>query len=170
MTGNAARTLYSDGACNSESNRAYATANGIDLVLIGVQGKPSRFELENDTLTVTDKKTGKTLPAEKRGDKWRICITGKRVCYRCFTEEYLKRVTERKHLQEILQEKRNKRNNVEATIFQNTLNQRSFFALKALLWVYIERFRRIIGFKDQEGDNSISFRPCHLKRMVVAFV
>ena len=209
VTGNAARTLYSDGAYNSESNRDYATANGIDLVLTGVQGKPSRFELEmeDDTLTVTDKKTGEVLPAERRGDKWRIRVTGEHVSYRYFTEEYLKRVTERKRLQEIPQETRNKRNNVEATIFQycfhtrnnktryrglekhrmhtyarcmwmnlvrlvifqNTLNQRSFFALKSLLWADIERFCRIIGFKTQDEGNFIGFRLSLLKRMAVAY-
>lgn len=124
ITGNKVQTLYTDGAYGSEANRAFAEEHEMNFITTGVQGKPARFgfELKDDGLLVTDKSTGDIIQAEKRKDKWRIRVGGK-VPLRYFSEEYVQRMIERKR--QIPQEELNKRNNVEATIFQYCFHTRN---------------------------------------------
>ena len=73
--------IHSDGAYQSEKNREFAEQNGIDFVANGIQGKPSRFDLEqtgNHTLEVTDKQTGEVINAlPAKDDKWKIQVENK---------------------------------------------------------------------------------------------
>ena len=63
VTGTKVENLYSDGAYQSPENRQYMEDHDINFVANGIQGKPSRFELEqtdDDTLEVTDKRQEKS--------------------------------------------------------------------------------------------------------------
>ena len=62
-----------DGACQSKENRELASdeENGFELVANGLQGKPSRFDLElqvDGSLEVTDKQTAEAVTATKVKD------------------------------------------------------------------------------------------------------
>ena len=74
-------TLHTDGAYQSEENLEFAEQNGIDFVANGIQGKPSRFDLEQTdehTLKVTDKLTGEVINAiPMKDDTWRIQVENK---------------------------------------------------------------------------------------------
>ena len=75
-------TLYCDGAYQSEDNRKFADKQYIDLITGGLQGKPSRFDLEqtdDTTLEVTDKHTGEVINAILvKNDKWKISVINKK--------------------------------------------------------------------------------------------
>ncbi|MCG9341809.1 transposase [Staphylococcus aureus] len=121
-------TLYCDGAYQGPETRAYAEENGIEMVTSGIQGKPSRYELEADGLgglTVTDKTTGEAMAATKRGDKWRIKIPGAKTPYRYFTQTDIDRASERRRIESLDKTRLNNRNNVEATIFQYCFHTRN---------------------------------------------
>ncbi len=143
--------LYADGAYNSSKNQEFCKDNEIDLVLTGLQGGEGRYDLipdkENaDNLTVIDSKTGNVVEAKliisrKNPEEktWRITTDeGK---YRYFTLEHIRTSLLRQKLRNIPIKERNKRNNVEATIFQmgfhysNNKSRYRGFA-KHKLWAY----------------------------------
>ena len=82
MTGNKVDTLYCNGAYQSEDNHKFADKQDIDLITGGLQGKPSRFDLEQTdatTLEVTDKHTGEVINAVLvKNDKWKISVINKK--------------------------------------------------------------------------------------------
>lgn len=128
VTGNEVDTLYCDGAYQSPDNRQYAEANGIEIVTSGIQGQSGRYELSLDqagNLTVIDKQTGQIVAAEKRGERWRIKVEGKKNPYRYFSTEQIQREAERQRLKAYPKEKLNRRNNVEASIFQYSFHTRN---------------------------------------------
>ena len=143
--------LYADGAYNSSENQEFCKNGGIDFILTGLQGKEGRYDLipdkySKDKLTVIDCKTGNIIeakliisrknPKEKR---WRITTDeGK---YRYFTLENIRTSLLRQKLRNLPKEDRNKRNNVEATIFQmgfHYANNKSRYRglAKHKLWAY----------------------------------
>jgi len=73
---------------------------------------------------VTHIETGEIIPAYKTGDKWRIA-TGGRNKYRYFTDEQIATADLRRKLAAVPQKEQNKRNNVEATIFQYCYHTRN---------------------------------------------
>lgn len=131
VTGNKVETLHSDGAYQSEDNRRFAEANNIDFVANGIQGKPSRFDLEltdEQTLEVTDKQTGEAINAipVKEG-KWKIQVEDKdgKKSWRYFDRDQIDRAKTRREVESIPFEQRKKRNNVEATVFQYCFHTRN---------------------------------------------
>lgn len=74
VTGNDVQTVYTDGAYQSRENRKFAEDNGI-------QGKPSRFDLDmtaEHTLQVTDKTTAEVQTAiPVKQDRWKIAVESK---------------------------------------------------------------------------------------------
>lgn len=120
VTGDTVERIHTDGAYQSESNREYTDENKIDFVTTGVQGKETRYELneEDGHLYVTDKKTGEVIDAHKcENGKYRVSSDGKSK-YRYFTEENIRKSKFRQMLDAIPQGLKNIRNNVEATVFQ----------------------------------------------------
>ena len=115
-----------DGAYQSKENRELASdeENGFELVSNGLQGKPSRFDLElqeDGSLEVTDKKTAEVITATKVKDgQWKIAVENSKGknSYRYFDTEAIERSQNRQRMDIIPWEERKKRNNVEATIFQ----------------------------------------------------
>lgn len=65
VTGDDVENAYVDGAYQSEKNREFAK-DKINIISGGLQGKPSRFNLnlkDDQTLEVTDKTTGEIKTA-----------------------------------------------------------------------------------------------------------
>ena len=148
-----------DGAYQSKENRNLASdeENGFELVANGLQGKPSRFDLElqdDGSLEVTDKQTAEVITATKVKDgQWKIAVEspkGKK-SYRYFDNEAIERSQNRQRMETIPWEERKKRNNVEATIFQycfltrnNKTRYRGLFkqtlqALARCAWINMRR-------------------------------
>jgi len=109
-----------------QDNRGFAADNLIDFVTSGLQGKPSRYDLtlEGDELTVVDKSTGEKVPVTRAGDKWRI-DTGGKSRYRYFTREDVKKAQLRRKLGAVPIQELNRRNNVEAAMFQISYHTRN---------------------------------------------
>lgn len=124
VTGGKVEALHSDGAYQGEENREFAERNGIDFVANGIQGKPSRFDLEQTdehTLEVTDKQTGEVINAiPVKDDKWKILVENKdgKKSWRYFGRDLIEKAKTRREVESIPFDERKKRNNVEATIFQ----------------------------------------------------
>ena len=148
-----------DGAYQSKENRQLASyeENGFELVANGLQGKPSRFNLElqeDGSLEVTDKQTAEVITAIKVKDgQWKVAVEnskGKK-SYRYFDNEAVERSQNRRRMETIPWEERKKRNNVEATIFQycfltrnNKTRYRGLFkqtlqALARCAWINMRR-------------------------------
>ena len=171
VTGNYAEHINADGAYQSEGNREFASDNLIDLVTSGLQGKPSRFDLSmnGENLTVTDKLTGEVIPVDKVRDKWRI-TTGGKVRYRYFTLEQVKKAILRKKLESIPKKELDRRNNVEAAMFQisfHTRNNKTRYRSlpKHLMWAYSRclwmNFIRLMLFQTTTRQRTLFafFRP-----------
>jgi hypothetical protein len=126
VTGNKVETVHADGAYQSEYNREIAKADnlGFDLKANGIQGKPSRFDLnlnEDNSLEVTDKLTGEvSMAIPVKDDKWKIKVTDKngKPTSRYFSREQVDKSETRREINSIPISERIKRNNVEASIFQ----------------------------------------------------
>jgi hypothetical protein len=119
-------TVNADGAYHSVDNQTYCHQNSIDLIVSAIQGKPSRYDLsqdENGQVTVTDMSTNTIVPvrqidSRKEGTqpKWAIETENKKKRY--FTQKEIDTCLLRKQIAARPQSELNRRNNVEATIFQ----------------------------------------------------
>ena len=159
VTDNSIDKVIVDGAYQSKENRNLASdeENGFELVANGLQGKPSRFDLElqdDGSLEVTDKQTAEVITATKvKDDQWKIAVEspkGKK-SYRYFDNEAIERSQNRQRMETIPWEERKKRNNVETTIFQycfltrnNKTRYRGLFkqtlqALARCAWINMRR-------------------------------
>lgn len=131
VTGGQVEALHSDGAYQSEENRKFVQENGIDFVANGIQGKPSRFDLEQtdeQTLEVTDKQTGEVINAiPVKDDKWKILAENKdgKKSWRYFGRDQIEKAKTRREVESIPFDERKKRNNVEATNFQYCFHTRN---------------------------------------------
>ncbi len=117
------KNLHADGAYHSSGNQEFCKDNKIDLHLHAIQGKKGRYELylsEDNKLVVLDKTTNEHIEAtsiksKTDKNKWRI-KTDKG--YRYFTAKDIETSRIRKKIEVTPIEVLQKRNNVEATIFQ----------------------------------------------------
>ena len=115
--------IHVDGAYHSPGNQIFCSDNEIDLHLHAIQGAKGRYQLsfsENGDLSVFDKETNAFMDVVKtKGkdsiDKWRIKA---KKGYRYFTQQEIDTCTVRQKIEETPTEVLQKRNNVEATIFQ----------------------------------------------------
>jgi len=123
VTGQKIEKVFADGAYQSPANDA--CCEGIDMVFTGIQGAPSRYDLEmtSKELLVTDTKIGKqqiAVPVKKtknsKEDKWRIKSTEGKFIY--FGQQAIRASELRRQLRKRPVEELHRRNNVEATIFQ----------------------------------------------------
>ena len=166
-TGTKVDTVYSDGAYQNADNRALEV-NG---VFTGIQGRQSRYlldESDGDTVRITDMRTGEVYEAKRtRSGALRIPYPGDQSKYkwRYFLPKQLESMRSRKLMEDIPQEEKNKRNNVEASIFQlcfHTRNNKTryrgkrkheLWALARCSWINL---RRLILFQSKnapEGGN-----------------
>lgn len=115
--------VHTDGAYHSQDNQSYCEKNDITLHLNAIQGAKGRYKLkenEKEELIIHDRKTGLNIDyvivKSRQGEtKWRI-VTEKG--YRYFTIKDLKNSLLREKIEETPLEVLQKRNNVEASIFQ----------------------------------------------------
>ena len=115
--------IHADGAYHSPENQEFCSKNNIDLHLHAIQGAKGRYQLErtqNQQVSVLDTQTNQQLQATKVKNKkgveqWRI-KTAKG--YRYFTQQAIETSMIRKKIAQTPKDILQKRNNVEATIFQ----------------------------------------------------
>lgn len=143
--------MHADGAYQSPDNVEYCQQEEINHYFTGLQGHSGRYDLElkDDQLTVTDTHTGEIIPSSKcKSGKWGI-KTEKG--YRYFSPKEIDTCRLRKEIEKMPVEKRIKRNNVEATIFQlsyHTRNnktryrgiiQHKIWAVLRCIWINLRR-------------------------------
>lgn len=167
LTGQPVERVYADGAYQSPENDDFC--KGIDFVFTGIQGFESRFDLNMMTkgLIVTDTQTGEIIQAIKakklknsNEERWRI-RTDKGNKY--FGQKAIRASFLRKQLRNRGIEELNKRNNVEATIFQLSLhlrNNKSKYRgiIKQRMWVLFRcswiNLVRIMNYVKEIGPKS----------------
>ena len=114
---------HSDGAYHSPDNQKFCKDKNINLYLHAIQGAKGRYSfmpMDNGELTVLDTASNKTVIATKikcknNITKWRIATDQG---YRYFIQQEIDAYIIRKQITETPTEVLQKRNNVEATIFQ----------------------------------------------------
>lgn len=114
---------HTDGAYHSPNNQKFCKDNNINLYLHAIQGAKGRYAftpMDNGELIVLDTTTNKTIITTKilcknNVKKWRI-TTDKG--YRYFTQQEIDTYLIRKQIKNTPTKVLQKRNNVEATIFQ----------------------------------------------------
>ena len=179
--------IHTDGAYHSPGNQKFCSDNEIDLHLHAIQGAKGRYQLslsENGDLLVFDKETNAFMDVVKtKGkdsiDKWRI-KTEKG--YRYFTQKEIETCTVRQKIEETPTEILQKRNNVEATVFQlgyhypnaksryRGLIKHQMWANMRCLWV---NFVRVLKFTSGKPLNLCVFcnylRKDLFDKLIIAF-
>lgn len=128
VTGQTVDKIHSDGAYHSPTNSGFCSSNDIDMVLTGIQGFQGRYDLNplQNGLQVVDTKTGEIIEAHRCiqsvDEKWWIKIESG---YRYFSQKDITNSLIRKKLNNRTIEELQRRNNVEATIFQLCFNTRN---------------------------------------------
>jgi hypothetical protein len=168
------KDVHADGAFQSPDNVLYCQNEKISHYFTGIQGASSQFDLSisGDTLTVTDTHTGLVLPLRKtKAGKWAIKIGEK---YRYFTNKEIDSCNLRKQIAEMPIDKRNKRNNVEATIFQLSYfsrNNKTRYRgqLKTQMWAFLRciwiNLRRIYAYVKPICQRTIKNRAFMSKKL-----
>ena len=154
---------HMDGAYHSPDNQLFCKLNDIDLYLHAIQGAKGRYKYhlsETGEFIVLDTKTNELITAlkvknKKNINKWRIKIEN---VYRYFTLKDIDTCLIRKQIEETPIEILQKRNNVEATIFQlayHYSNAKSRYRglIKHQMWANIRclwvNFVRILNYTKQ---------------------
>jgi hypothetical protein len=162
--------VYVDGAYQSPANDEFC--KDIEMVFGGLQGAESRYDLEmtDDGLLVTDTTTGEIqyavlsrLHKNSKESTWRIKTADGR--HRYFNQQAIRTSHLRRKIKETPIEERNKRNNIEATIFQlcyrlrqNKTRYRGMFKQQA--WAYFRciwiNLVRIMGYVKQICQRTVN--------------
>ncbi len=171
ITGQEVNTVYSDGAYQSPGNDEYC--KNIDMVFTGIQGYPSRYDLEITPagLIVTDTQTGERIQAvlakklkNSKEDRWRIKTASGR---KYFNQLAIRASELRREMNNRTIEELQKRNNVEATIFQLSLflrnnksryrgqYQHQTWAYARCLWINLVRINNFMKQTCQRTYKSI---------------
>ena len=114
-----------DGAYNDSANTEYAQEEDKKFHYTGIQGAKGRFiyERTEQGVEVTDRKTGEVLIATQyKIGKYKI-ITDDKTHY--FTVQDIDNYIKRKQIEDLAQDIKNRRNNVEASIFQLSFHTRN---------------------------------------------
>jgi len=178
--------VYTDGAYHSPGNQEYCKEKGIDWVLPGIQGKPSKYDLSfdaNGNLVVVNTQSGQQLEAKSSKsrnpltegsapppERWVIKDGDNSPIY--FEQKDVETCELRKRLGAIPKERLDIRNNVEATIFQLGYHYRADKSqyrglMKHGIWANIRclwiNFRRIHLWITRKAGNSGSIERSNLK-------
>jgi hypothetical protein len=171
--------VYTDGAYHSPGNQEYCNDKGIDWVLRGIQGKPSKYDLTFDdagNLIVVNTESGRQLETRevKTRDpqaprRWAVKDGENKPIY--FERGDVETCQLRKRLGEIPKERLDIRNNVEATIFQlgyhcggdksqyRGLIKHSIWAISRCLWVNFRRIQLWVTRKAGKKENGEAGSP-----------
>ncbi len=149
--------IHTDGAYHSTDNQEYVNKNTINFYCTGMQGAPSRYNLTlqaNGELSVIDLITNQEVTTVRaKNNKYRIKAEKG---YRYFSQKDIDNALIRKELDKIPAEINNKRNNVEATIFQLALHLRKdntryrgliknkIWAILRCLWINCARIAKFV--------------------------
>ncbi len=174
--------VHTDGAYHSPSNQLFCEDNHINLYLHAIQGAKGRFQFslsEKGEYIIVDTKSNELIDFEIFTDenkilKWRIKYDNE---YRYFTQEYINNCLLRKKIEETPIEILQKRNNVEATIFQlgyhysndksryRGLIKNQMWANMRALWVNFIRIAKFVVKKRAKlfFIENISFKSLFLK-------
>jgi sulfur relay (sulfurtransferase) DsrC/TusE family protein len=162
VTGQPIDTIYADGAYQSPLNEV--CCQNIDMVFTGIQGAQPKYDLEMTPqgLMVTDTQTGEQMKAvlakkhkKSKEDIWKI-TTHMRSYY--FNQQAIRAAQMRRKMKRRSVEELQKRNNVEATIFQLGFplrNNKSKYRglIKQKSWTYCRclwiNLLRILNFTKQ---------------------
>lgn len=175
--------LHADGAYQSPDNMKFCRENEITPYITGMQGFAGRFDLDlnGEILTVTDKKTGEVITARKarsiksksQSERWFIKTQDGKVRY--FAKKEIETYQVRKELASIPLEKRNMRNNVEATIFQfafhaNNSKTRYRGLLQNKMWATLRciwlNMKRIVAYVESVYQRTLKIRNIIGNRLV----
>jgi len=153
---------YQDGAYHSQANDKYAEENNKKIYFTGFQGAKGRYEFEEkgNELLVKDSQTGKVQVAKKtKSGRYRIEETDKKSKkkYKYFSQDAIKNFYKRQEIENYPAEIKNKRPNVEATIFQLSFLTRNnktryrgkyktqIWANCRCLWINLKRIEKYLG-------------------------
>ncbi len=161
VLGHYPENIHADGAYQSSGNVEFCEELDINHYFTAMQGSKARYDLhmENQQLIVTDTYTGEIIPATLiKPGKWSIKTDKNK--YRYFAQKEIDACQRRKQIEKIPKEKRDIRNNVEATIFQlcyHTRNNKTAYRgiIKHKFWAIIRsiwlNFKRIMKHITQIG-------------------
>lgn len=162
--------VHADGAYNSTDNRHYCKEKEMNLYLHAIQGSKGKYAYQyvDDKLRIINTNTNETIKyteiISKKGEKkWRIKENGK---YRYITKREIDTYFIRKEIEQTAPEILQKRNNVEATIFQlgyHYPNAKSRYRglIKHKIWANLRslwiNFVRILKFESEKAEEAMSF-------------
>lgn len=187
ITGSKVKKVNVDGNYQTPENRKYAGSEDMELLLGGLQGFESKFHFaynDKKELTITDSETGTSYKAVlARNGQYRINKEGKR---QYFTQNAVECYFLRKAIKEIPVEEKQRRNNVEATIFQFVVNIRNkktryrgliknrMWAFARGLWINLVRIAKNMEImcpwspgKGQNSSFSVLFQLINLKNYLI---
>lgn len=137
VTGQLVKNVYADGAYQSPDNREFAMLHmGMELLTSKLQGG-CKYVLDRepgtDSLKVTIVETGEVIDAvyvgesKCEGKRWRINLPKDKFKFprRYFNEEEVRRSELRRKIESLPIEEQNKRNNIEAAMFQYSFHTRN---------------------------------------------
>ncbi|MCQ2338993.1 MAG: hypothetical protein MJ001_08775 [Paludibacteraceae bacterium] len=137
VTGHIVRNVYADGAYQSPDNREFAMRHmGMELLTGKLQGGCKYILYRDpgtDNLKVTVAETGEVIEAvyvggnKRVGKHWRVNLPDAKQSHpwRYFNEEEVRRSELRRKIESLPIEEQNKRNNIEAAMFQYSFHTRN---------------------------------------------
>ena len=149
--------LHMDGAYQSLETIEYGQSNSINMVFTGMSGAKGRYEYtpSDQGLLVYDRQTQNTIQAiEYKPDRYKIRQSNGQ--WRYLKPEEIECYERRKAIEALPSEVRNRRNNVEASLFQlsyHTRNnktryrehfQNSLWAVSRTFWINLVRIRKYV--------------------------
>lgn len=164
------KEAWSDGAYHSQANDLYADLNGKEFHYTGFQGFAGRFAFEwrGVDVFITDTRTGVEYQGfEYKEGHYRITIfeNGENKHY-YFPQQAIDNYFKRRNVEEMPAEVRNKRANVEATIFQMSFLTRNnktryrgkiktqMWATSRAAWINLRRIVIFLGKPCPDGTKS----------------
>jgi hypothetical protein len=180
--------VHTDGGYYSPDNIEFCKFHDINLHLHAINGFKGRYDLiptANGNITVIDTKTGEIIPNEivitENQTKWRIRV-GKG--HRYFNQKEVTACVERKKIETTPVEVLQKRNNVEATIFQlayncsgskskyRSLSKQKIWANARCLWVNFRRIMKLVMYRliNSSAIKAVTSYFLLLEAFLIAFV
>lgn len=150
------REVSVDGAYNSKANHEYSKGNNKELHLSGIQGAKGKYEYERiskNKVRVTNTENGEVREIEAyKEDKYKIKEPDRKTRY--FKDEHVESSQRRRGVEELASDIRNRRCNVEASIFQECFHLRKdkvrryktkLWATCRGLWINLVRIKNYVG-------------------------
>lgn len=176
------QNLHADGAYNSTAGQEFTSFENINFYLTGFQGPPGRYDLtmKDNELRVFDNKNKTQVNVIKtKKNKYRITTeTG----YRYFSEKEIESCRLRKQVEQLPKAIGNRRNNVEATIYQLAYHLRKdktkyrgkfknkIWAILRSLWVNFVRITKyLIEESKKLHQNVINTLHCNVFVNIIYF-